>query len=526
MCWYCFDTVLKAFGGTFLTRQYEFYQFNCTPRYNCYKSMDETYKAAIQNGRNIFWSFYPTRIIYGLHHKLADKNPFSRVEPVDIQQAVANYLTQALNLTFDLHVSVFISNPAYVHLSPKADFVMADYYPTGFTTSFNFITSHEVSPVRTTFQYYAPFDWTIWALITGSIVCVAIIAQVISRIFDGSSANSFRAFQLTCFWLYGGLVDQWNEIRQIPEKAKTFYATVGIIWLLNALIITNSFKGMVKSNQVLSRPFETKHKYLRELLDFKLIVPITNCPTDYFASSIIAARNSKYYNQTRVKGMYYCPSYQIAFFSVVTSGDILNVVEDAIKTLGATAVMGAEKSKLRSYEILRENVCYICDYHIDKLIHSILSAPEKAAFLSSRADFEHYWSIFEKYMENETIVFAHNGNILDDYILKRSVGITISTGFEKSHDLISTRAKILIQSGVYWFWEKWDAIIFPTHSSSVKRRCFLNDPKPVSLDKTDIYLIFRMLMGFLALDAVVFSFEVCVYSKICILTFFKRKLKN
>ena len=55
--------------------------------------------------------------------------------------------------------------------------------------------------------------------------------------------------------------------------------------------------------------------------------------------------------------------------------------------------------------------------------------------------------------------FAHNWKVRDDDSFQEFRGYSIKDGLDKAEPFVlSRRMKILLSSGIYWFWEKWDGL--------------------------------------------------------------------
>jgi hypothetical protein len=96
------------------------------------------------------------------------------------------------------------------------------------------------------------------------------------------------------------------------------------------------------------------------------------------------------------------------------------------------------------------------------------------------------------------IEFFHNRKIRDDSLMMWS-GYDIKTGMDGHRpELMMERMRVLLSSGIYWLWEKWDRIRFPVKLGDfvINPKTFIDESevefKVLSFSDSDIHLVFYL----------------------------------
>ena len=88
--------------------------------------------------------------------------------------------------------------------------------------------------------------------------------------------------------------------------------------------------------------------------------------------------------------------------------------------------------------------------------------------------------------------------------------------------------KILLRSGIYWLWEKWDGIHFKKEKQIWRNQSFYIDEerpefKTLSFDDSDIHLIFSLWLFCILLAALALAVESLTdYFRVKFINFFSK----
>ncbi|CAG7723860.1 unnamed protein product [Allacma fusca] len=534
VCWYCTDVLNGiALQSTFIVKSVSLHPFSCDTE-SCFESFTHVYQKEIQNGREIFWSIQYNHIYLEELSLTKNQDVFAKSYHARLGDAVGNFLIGSQNISLKITPRTNRER-SYGRLFTSDVFEMEEYYPTGFTSTFNFITSNDVYQVKTNFEIYiTPFEPQVWALIALSMLLVASVGPFVEAFIQGRQISVCKMSIIdTCICLFGGLVDQWHELKpSSPFLVKTsFYTILGTIWLFVALILNNIYKSIVKANHVLPHPFETRWEYLNELSEFKVFVPLRTCNKEIY--KVYSLKGNYSVNDSseieRRLAHFRCRGSEINFL-IFEIPDVIKAMNDVTDLYDKMSRNQTEKSMLfqniQAFHTIHSNLCYICSYHIAEFIEYIQDvwSSDKIALVFKHSEFEYYWGYYRKYMETSSTSFAHNRRIQNDYIFKKSVGIAISSGYDHNHKWVSNRARVLLQSGIYWFWEKWDAIHFPENPKHNLTSVNKPLPKPISFFKTDIHLIFLIFVFLLVFAIFIFGVESSLNRMHSLADIFRRSL--
>ncbi|CAG7821335.1 unnamed protein product, partial [Allacma fusca] len=130
---------------------------------------------------------------------------------------------------------------------------------------------------------------------------------------------------------------------------------------------------------------------------------------------------------------------------------------------------------------------YIC-FGRDNIRHALennLTLPKSAMVVYSYA-FKYYWEMVRGFMEENHFKFAHNWKTQGDATFSRSISVYVGMLVEEQYDQLFKRAQAMMESGLYWLWDKWDKISFPRRMPKPRFRSLRegNAPKALSMNSS------------------------------------------
>jgi len=146
--------------------------------------------------------------------------------------------------------------------------------------------------------------------------------------------------------------------------------------------------------------------------------------------------------------------------------------------------------------------------------------------MTTAQDFPFFWNQFKKQMKENpqlNMKFVHNGGEKDEAVQQIS-GLNIELKWSKVNphdaDFILRPLKILVSSGIFWWWEKWEQIKFHRDRQIWRNSTeFIDESlaefKPLSFQDSDVHLVFLIWLLFLILPVFAFLLEIMPVSKIC-----------
>ncbi|CAG7733199.1 unnamed protein product [Allacma fusca] len=352
------------------------------------------------------------------------------------------------------------------------------------STPFNFITSDSVRAMTVRLSLYAnPLQRFVWLALGLSMALTALTMTIHLHKYG---TPKHIAFLMVAFSLCANLVEQGTLVMKRGNKlSQSRIATsVAIIWLFLCLIISNGYKGLLKTSFATQNRFTSRWQYLDQLQDFTFYLPAG----DYNEGYKWHCRNTS--DDTCVR---HCRSSDVS----------ASYRSERDNFLDSTTFQRSSK-----YLSPRQFRCVARD-SLKHLIQGNLSSPKTALVVFSFA-LGYYWNHVQKVMDEEGLQFAHNGDVLNDAFLRRPYYLQITRAFSEEYNYVGRRARIMLSSGMFWFWQKWDNIRFP-------RRLFFHmktrrdtSPKPLSMNSS-LMLVLYVYCWCTIVCAVVFIVEVMLW---------------
>ena len=149
--------------------------------------------------------------------------------------------------------------------------------------------------------------------------------------------------------------------------------------------------------------------------------------------------------------------------------------------------------------------------HIKRLIRTNLTTP-KTVFVSLLSYFDSDWQYFREAMRaDKTTRFARNYNKEDTTSLSFVAKYGFTAGLHPwLKDNVPRRLKTPVSSGMLGLWRKWKAMRIEFHEGRRMSRLNLDHSHyaPLSLNGSDVYLVFALFLLCVTVSSVAFASEV------------------
>ena len=524
-CVYCSHSDLKGW-----------YKFKCTSGGSlCAVEATAAMVEASNKGQGALW--HTSDFISGMGSNALqlqtdiDMSPFTPT--MDIQSASLDFLALSLNTSLvreKLAVLQAAKLPSFpssgtgsprIVTIPQTPFVVEfkhnfGNFPVGTTKGLKFITSDGVfqplGSIVNSLDPFGPFTWlTLVAfMVASAIVVAAAVAGVSEEQTDGSR---LKVFMVMFFWIFRVLTENCHGAGPSTEikssKTLCFWKAILVVWLLMGIVISNAYKGEVKSSFFAPTQLKTGWKSVREMRNFSFYTILddsssTNSTTAYCSTGPAPVRivDSEVIANDKMWGMIYVTRiYQEIISRMYTSSN--------------NAATGADDGSLKDEDAAEFLVSFfnktefLCKRMLPLAIRTELAKPNTAFFVFSE-NLPGYYRIFQREMavNRRKLRYAHNGDI-DDGFLKRPRSFAVSGGHEQDQQPVTDRIKILLSSGIYNLWEKWEKIHASRLSLLEQSRAQILQSTPKSLATTDpnIFMSFVGLFLGVVSGAVVLLYE-------------------
>ncbi|CAG7817995.1 unnamed protein product, partial [Allacma fusca] len=288
-----------------------------------------------------------------------------------------------------------------------------------------------------------------------ALVLHALYGAIVSRFGNAENLNPESIRIAMCF-LLGNLIDQGNLGRAHAATAKFKSTSIVLsIWLLSCIFISNGYKGLLKTVFTTRNEFSSKWRYLDELENFTLYIPAGELGYPYWK----CAKGDKICAE--ICGIYFQSYFYYGTWDSFTTFDNKDSKRILIHQFHCFS-----KSELKS------------------IVSKKLTAP-KTALVTLSNELDYYWENITRIGKGFGVIFANNGKIWNDRFLRNPISLYVSKWFDEKYNYVGKRAGLLMSSGLFWFWEKWDAIRFPKHAPSKGSKISVNPAfRALSMDSS------------------------------------------
>ena len=256
--------------------------FSCTGNeITCAQIMWDAYRSSLGNSKRIPWLFVrkdgKSMIKTNVPEKLCPfhVNPSASCLTLDEVNSVFQFLIHDSNWTTAAEATpgggtsnALFSNPRVTYDALRLYEYPEDVLLAVRHSSFAFVTSDSVRQMGFSFsKFLAPYEVTVWVALGASTASLAVCVPAISRQgFGCAISNNLLNFASV-------LCDQFtfSATQMYPGAKRRVVNVVTIFWLFMAIVITNSYKAIMKSHYVLEPTYTTYWKSLQEMTGFAFI---------------------------------------------------------------------------------------------------------------------------------------------------------------------------------------------------------------------------------------------------------------
>ncbi|CAG7715184.1 unnamed protein product [Allacma fusca] len=166
-------------------------------------------------------------------------------------------------------------------------------------------------------------------------------------------------------------------------------------------------------------------------------------------------------------------------------------------TLSLLSVIGSLVDKEMN-KIPKENQFEsFCEEDLDELIEKKLTLSQTALVVFSK-EFDYYWNRVRLKMQGTNLKFSHNRNAGNDPFLRIPTQVIIAECCQEKYHHVARRAHVMLSSGLFWMWEKWDRIRFPECNSGFRAQTSRKtDVRALSMESSLVMALYAFLRSLL-----------------------------
>ncbi|CAG7730721.1 unnamed protein product, partial [Allacma fusca] len=376
------------------------------------------YGLVTDHGKTLVWEtdIVDYEEIKDLAKTKGQSSPFSRVDPWRINQALVLWLFQDLNMSGSYYIDIQ-RRPSIVKFTfclETCNLIITKHSP-----AFKFITPFGVYRDGKSWGMFAsPFDPDLWLCLLITVMALSAIITIFSKPPQHRKTNFIVRLQYKLLNTIAILFEHCEEYGKNQLESDFYHIRIVIqLYILMVVVISNAYKGTLKSDFSVEDDIKTKLQYFHQLQDFQ-------------------------------------------FYMLSINGE-----RDGLEVLGIVTPDGNVSGQLMKKSLvladIQSRTFLKCQNNLPELL---AKGPEaKHAFVTTSEDFDYNWDLIKSEMDKhsgEKIRLGHNRNV-DDGFLSGVEGYSITAGLDKYHHWVPDRMKQILSSGIYNLWGKWNQIRFP-----------------------------------------------------------------
>ncbi|CAG7722546.1 unnamed protein product [Allacma fusca] len=500
---------------TFLTKKavVYVYAFPCVSTEMCLTELKHIYATVVQDGKAIIWDPKITMdnvtslSVYSKQIDLFEKN----VSRHSFANAVEYFLMQGLNITAISEKQKLMKNTCPFIFKSVLDSFQSSYIgdltvvSTGRSLPFKFFTPDGIYVAKESLQLFSnPLKSSVWFGILG-ICCIC------SLVF---SRKDYREFTSATIWasntyqFLGVLVEQ-SHVKALGYHQRAIFGT----WLLACLIFLNSYRAVLKTEVNVGR-IDSKWEYLDQIVSFNAVVILQKSVCNHYSQrfdSLYSAKETieEIWSELKdFKKFHVFDFYKSLQWIEVQTGKLISSMQYN-EAFGGSVKQREYLTNLAAKGALfgkwgRERLYLICESKIQNFVNNANST--EYAFVARSDDVAFYQ---ETLKQVEGLKVGDNLKVDDGYLTFSNIFGMSSNMRTEHHRCVSGRMKMLMESGIYWFWEKLEGIRFPKYKMVSKKE---NLEKPLSFSGSCMQLVFYCFLVSMVVHTTVFVLECIVNS--------------
>ncbi|CAG7816016.1 unnamed protein product [Allacma fusca] len=429
----------------------------------CYREIMQTFDILVKENNNN-WEIHLSADRVKLAGKAFLSSPFDRYNPVDEEEAMITFILSGNNYStrdFEYTPQITDNSRATRNDNFKEDIALI---PTGLEYEFYFITPSGIREARTSFEIFAtPFQWNVWLPLV--VICLSL--SVALPLLDTNLSPRTSASSLA--WLTAILIDQCPG--DLPFKVKSTVGTrvvyvFGGLWLITSIILSNGYKGVVKSDFSVRFPYLTSWEKIEDMNDFKvfnfvskrkwmelgntsqIVFKLNQSEEEFIWVHHLCKRES--IHETNVIDKSECEFY--LFLQLVVQDNRI-VIEERIGKI--KDVRKYERISTFVLDLL-DRITYTSELELNNLLDKQINS-DKLIFIVPKSKLELYWNLFKKIMQTSSWKFAYK-KLSGPLFSGHAKGLYFIGGMHPRQQKVVDLMKTLMSSGLYWFWNKWNLL--------------------------------------------------------------------
>ena len=498
-----------------------FAEFNCSRNQSkCFDDLQNACMTVTDNGTRVSWKFDGTLRFYteaNMTSTQIDASPMNIKNATGVQKSIEMYVFHGMNWTnYPVPPSPSISTPAVAinGLSwDKGSYpVHGEVHRTGRLKSYRFITNSEVhKPKATSGEYLSPLrQGVMHYLITIQILLVILMIKV------WKSPRNMTDFVLGFIWVSATLLEQSQQFPVQPKNRK-YIRLVFLLWLFLAIVLSNAYKSVVKSELMADAPYDTHLHSFMDISNFSTYVLTTNencngTPVQLWNQNQNKSRICHGVTDVVAEFRKACNFLKLLVTAEAHLKKDAERIKDDPHIRNKTGVIHVKENLAKLIQSWKKNIWSVCLPQMNESnMLASLTVPTYSAFIVPDVGHEYFWEIFEEAMRKDhDLKYALGKERSDERFIRSPALITTEILDIWAGSSVSWRMKTLLSSGIYWLWVKWDAIMFPDVPRTklpkgVPSRT--NEPKGLSLRTARVYQAFRWYLTGIALALNRFFYE-------------------
>ena len=480
-CWYCGDSSIPSM------RLGKSSEFSCENLDLCISEMDKSSKEHMPTGSGVIGKWYLDTTNGRSSAKSSlqgNGSPFSRERPVSEAEAVIGFLYA--NISLERRFMVPRGYPTFAAIDTQ--WLQSISMPagpkgliyTGKTPRVKFITAADAHSRKNSHKvYFAPFALAVWLALIFSILASSLAVGVFTAVVNGGTGrcNLVSVTAELIMWKLMLMIGQCKDMvgpKVWPSvRYRRGIAISVALWMVASTALANTYQAIFSSDSTQNFPYRTPWEKLIELGNnftvFLLVSDTLKCGEMFrqfavplqqqrgFHAAIICNARGYSYGNAQLK-FPECSTFA-TIDSLYTEISIQNEASRGVKGSGHKA--NKFKGNLIRSLWSKSNLLCGSEENIEFNANPMRMDGRKVAFVTYEHEFAYYWNKFNILMKRyPSWRFGNNFDADDDFGVNGK-GFMFTDGMrpEQRNPFVG-RLKVLLSSGIYALWERWERIKF------------------------------------------------------------------
>ena len=384
----------------------------------------------------------------------------------------------------------------------------------GRSVRFRFITADGIQSDRASFAtFLAPFSTNMWLALGITMILLAIFVAAMS------SLPFLWALPRSIISVSAPMVDKVIVDRISRTRCSHGLGFIMTCWTFVAIVVTTCYKSIMKSNYMTEEKFGTRWKSFKEIKNFTLIYAEGindeqwhKAIEDSFQSwkKKLSASECDEECVRHHEHLFWQP-YCVVFPESADDRSACEIFRLAYNSKHVcTTKTCPDNEKYKEWPSRRTSLLQNMASdgrirafgRIQDIIRQELFQP-RTAFVSPAETFDTDWKIFEEESRTLRVRFSHS-EYAEDF--GGMFGYELTSGFnEHVGKAMDLRGDMILQSGVFWLWEKWEKYRqdFRNRNTLAVGKAFVE----ISFTNSDVHLTFAVYLIGVLVAVLIFGTE-------------------